>query len=41
MLLGIAQGGEDVSVGHIALVFAEEAIGGVVYGLFQLFCLRA
>ncbi|MBV1922327.1 MAG: sodium:proton antiporter [Pseudomonadales bacterium] len=33
VLLGIAQGGEDVSVGHIALVFAEEAIGGVVYGL--------
>ena len=33
VLLGIAQGGEDMTVGHIALVFAEEAIGGVIYGL--------
>ncbi len=33
VLLGIAQGGEDMTVGHIVLVFAEEAIGGVVYGL--------
>jgi len=33
VLLGIATGGEEISVGHIALLFAEEAIGGVLFGL--------
>jgi CPA1 family monovalent cation:H+ antiporter len=33
VLLGIAGGGEDVSAGHIALLFLEEAVGGVVFGL--------
>jgi CPA1 family monovalent cation:H+ antiporter len=33
VLLGIAGGGEHVSAGHIALLFLEEAVGGVVFGL--------
>jgi CPA1 family monovalent cation:H+ antiporter len=33
VLLGIASGGHEVSVGHIALLFLEEAVGGVVFGL--------
>lgn len=33
VLLDIAKGGHDVSVGDIALLFAEEAIGGIVFGL--------
>jgi CPA1 family monovalent cation:H+ antiporter len=33
VLLGIASSGHDVSAAHIALLFAEEAIGGVVFGL--------
>lgn len=33
VLLGIAAGGEEVSAGHIALLFLEEAVGGVVFGL--------
>lgn len=33
VLLGIATGGEEISAGHIALLFAEEAIGGVLFGL--------
>lgn len=33
VLLGIAKGGEDMTVGHIAFVFLEEAVGGVIYGL--------
>lgn len=32
VLLGIATGGHDVSVGHVALLFIEEAIGGVIFG---------
>ena len=32
-LLGIATGGHDVAVVHILLLFLEEAIGGVVFGL--------
>jgi CPA1 family monovalent cation:H+ antiporter len=32
VLLGIATGGHDVTAGHIALLFVEEAIGGVVFG---------
>jgi CPA1 family monovalent cation:H+ antiporter len=32
-LLGIATGGHDVAVDHILLLFLEEAIGGVVFGL--------
>jgi len=32
VLLGIATGGHDVTVSHIALLFLEEAIGGVVFG---------
>ncbi|MCK4950901.1 MAG: sodium:proton antiporter [Gammaproteobacteria bacterium] len=32
VLLGIATGGHEVSIGHIALLFAEEAIGGIVFG---------
>ncbi|MDH5546472.1 MAG: sodium:proton antiporter [Gammaproteobacteria bacterium] len=33
VLLGIASGGHDISAGGIALLFAEEAIGGIVLGL--------
>jgi len=32
VLLGIATSGEDVNAGHIALLFLEEAVGGVVFG---------
>jgi CPA1 family monovalent cation:H+ antiporter len=32
VLLGIATGGHDVTAGHIALLFLEEAVGGVVFG---------
>lgn len=32
VLLGIATGGHDVTVGHIALLFLEEAVGGVIFG---------
>lgn len=32
VLLGIATGGREISVGHIALIFLEEAVGGVVFG---------
>lgn len=32
-LLGIAQHPESASASHIALLFAEEAIGGIVFGL--------
>lgn len=32
VLLGIATGGHEVSAGHIALLFLEEAVGGVVFG---------
>mgnify|MGYP000170766561 CR=1 FL=1 len=32
VLLGIATGGHDVTAGHIALLFIEEAVGGVVFG---------
>ena len=32
VLLGIATGGHDVTFGHIALLFVEEAVGGVVFG---------
>ena len=33
VLLGIATGGEHVTAGHIALLFLEEAVGGVLFGL--------
>ncbi|HEC18614.1 MAG TPA: sodium:proton antiporter [Gammaproteobacteria bacterium] len=33
VLLGIAAGGQDVSAGHIALLFLKEAVGGVLFGL--------
>ena len=33
VLLGIAIEGDSVSVEHIGLLFAEEALGGVLYGL--------
>lgn len=33
VLLGIAAGGHDVSAGGIALLFVQEAIGGLVFGL--------
>lgn len=32
VLLGIATGGHDVTTKHIALLFVEEAIGGVAFG---------
>ena len=32
VLLGIAAGGHDVTAKHIALLFVEEAVGGVVFG---------
>ena len=32
VLLGIATGGHDVTIGHIALLFLEEAFGGVLFG---------
>lgn len=32
VLLGIATGGHDVTAGHIALLFLEEAVGGVLFG---------
>ena len=32
VLLGIATGGHDVTAKHIALLFVEEAVGGVVFG---------
>jgi CPA1 family monovalent cation:H+ antiporter len=33
VLVGIAGSGHDVSAAHIAMLFVEEAIGGVVFGL--------
>lgn len=33
VLTGIASSGHDVSASHIAMLFVEEAIGGVVFGL--------
>jgi CPA1 family monovalent cation:H+ antiporter len=33
VLFGIATGGTEVSAAHIGLLFLEEAVGGVVYGL--------
>jgi CPA1 family monovalent cation:H+ antiporter len=33
VLLGIATSGHDINVGHIALLFLEEAVGGVLFGL--------
>lgn len=32
VLLGIAASGDEISAGHIALIFLEEAVGGVVFG---------
>jgi CPA1 family monovalent cation:H+ antiporter len=32
VLLGIATGGHDVTARHIALLFVEEAVGGVLFG---------
>lgn len=33
VLLGIAQGGQDATPGHIAWLFLEEAVGGILFGL--------
>jgi len=33
VLLGIATSGHEIQAGHIAMLFLEEAIGGIVYGL--------
>ena len=33
VLLGLVTGGQEPSLGHIALLFAEEALGGIVFGL--------
>ncbi len=33
VLLGIATGGHEVTAGHLVLIFLEEAVGGVVFGL--------
>ena len=33
ILLGLAVGGEEVTFGGVALLFAEEALGGIVFGL--------
>lgn len=33
VLLGIATGAQEATVGHIALLFMEEAVGGAIYGL--------
>jgi len=33
VLLTLAKGGQDITVGHVAGLFVKEAIGGVVYGL--------
>ena len=33
VLLGIATGGHEVSASHILILFLEEAIGGILYGL--------
>ena len=33
VVLGIATGGDSVSFGHVALLFVEEALGGIVFGL--------
>ena len=33
VLLGIATGGHEVTAGHILLLFLEEAVGGVLFGL--------
>ena len=33
VILGIASGGQDVSVQSISLLFVQEAIGGIVFGL--------
>ncbi len=32
-LLGMVKGGQDITVGHVALLFLEEAAGGIVFGL--------
>ena len=32
VLLGIATGGHEATVGHITLLFLEEAVGGVIFG---------
>lgn len=32
-LLEIARGGEEVGAGHVGMLFLEEAVGGVVFGL--------
>ena len=33
ILLGLAVGGEEVTLGSVALLFTEEALGGIVFGL--------
>ena len=33
VIMGIVTGGHDVTAGHIMLLFVEEAIGGVLFGL--------
>ena len=32
VLLGIASGGEEITAGHVAMLFLEEAVGGVAFG---------
>ena len=32
VLLGIASGGEEISASHVAILFLEEAVGGIVFG---------
>lgn len=32
VLLGIATGGHEVTIGHVGLLFLEEAVGGVLFG---------
>jgi CPA1 family monovalent cation:H+ antiporter len=32
VLMDIATGGQEISVGHIAMLFLEEAVGGIVFG---------
>jgi CPA1 family monovalent cation:H+ antiporter len=38
VLLSIASGGHEVTAGHVLLLFIEEALGGVIYGLLIGYC---
>ncbi|MFH1287572.1 MAG: sodium:proton antiporter [bacterium] len=33
LILGVITGGDGITFGHIALLFVEEAIGGIIFGL--------